>query len=376
MTTTLLVGVSAATRRAITVARRVAPTGVPVMITGEPGTGKRALARFIHAESRRTDRPFASVNCAETPEPQLEGELFGQIGDAATDTPARPGALETAAGGTVFLEEVTTLPQTLQTRLLAAIEQAETHRLRSHEDVTTPHPRFIAASSRDMRAAVDTGQFQKRLYYRLAVVPIALPPLRHRPEDVPVLANSFLAQHWARHRQGEGSAPTLADATLDSLRERSWLGNIAELRNFIEHVAALAEPGSCIQPDDIPPSDEPIRALAEGYFPLTIIENAYHKAKDTVVALFEKAYLLHVLERALGNIAEAARLAAIDRATLYRLIDKHGLRRVGAPEFRAFSSADRDSASGDGGSGEAGGSNDQEQAAGGRRDGEGNVLQR
>lgn len=314
VTRSLFLGVSAAVRRAIALARKAAPTGVSVMITGEPGTGKRSLAQFIHAESGHGSRPFASVNCA------------------AIDSPA---LLETVTGGTVFLEEVTAMPHSLQGRLLETLESGGVRWLGSQYGGGLPDVRFVSATSRDLREALEAGVLRKDLFYRLAVVPITLPPLKERPEDVPMLAKCFLAQHWERYRQVDGPAPQLTDASLDRLRDAPWRGNVAELRNVIEHVAALAEPGSCIQPEDIPLSDEPINALADGHFPAAIIENDYHRAKDTVVALFEKVYLTRVLDRALGNIAKAARLAAIDRATLYRLMDKHGIRRVDESPFRA-----------------------------------------
>jgi DNA-binding NtrC family response regulator len=323
-----MLGVSPAVRGAIALVRRVAPTGTPVLLIGEPGTGKRSLAQFIHSQSRHAGGEFAAVNCAEAREQSLASEIFGRCKEAfpgaEVDT---PGLLETAGGGTVFLEELTSMPQSLQMRLLHTLESGEVRRLGSlHRDALLD-VRFISATSRDPWEAVDAGVLRKDLFYRLAVVSITLPPLRDRPEDIPILAKCFLADYWERYRQTEGPAPQLTEASLDLLRVRPWCGNVDELRNVIEHVAVFAEPGGCVRPEDIPLSGAPISALVNGSFSAAVIEDDYHQAKDSVVALFEKVYLTRVVDRAHGNIAKAARLAGIDRATLYRLMDKHGVRR-------------------------------------------------
>jgi DNA-binding NtrC family response regulator len=324
-----MLGVSPAARGAIALARKVAPTGTSVLITGEPGTGKRSLAQFIHVQSRHATGEFAPVNCAEAPEQSLACEIFGRCKEAFAGAEVdTPGLLETAGGGTVFLEELTAMPHSLQTRLLRTLESGEVRRLGNQHRDALLDVRFISATSCDPWEAVDAGVLRKDLFYRLAVVSITLPPLRDRPEDIPILAKCFLADYWERYRQAEGPAPQLTEASLDLLRGRPWCGNVDELRNVIEYLAVFAEPGGCIQPDDIPLSDAMISALVTGHFPAAVIEDDYHQAKDTVVALFEKVYLARVVDRAHGNIAKAARLAGIDRATLYRLMDKHGIRRV------------------------------------------------
>jgi DNA-binding NtrC family response regulator len=322
-----MLGVSLAVGRAIALARKVAPTGTSVLITGEPGTGKRSLAQFIHVQSRYASGQFAPVNCAEAREEALACEIFGRCEDAFSGAEVgRPGLLE--SGGTVFLEEITAMPHFLQTRLVHTLESWEARRLGSQRPDALRDVRFISATSGDPWEAVDAGVLRKDLLYRLAVVSITLLPLRNRPDDIPILAKCFLADYWERYREAEGPAPQLTQASLDLLRVRPWYGNLDELRNVIEHLAVLAEPGGCIQPEDIPLSDAPISALVSGRFPAAVIEDHYHQAKDTVVALFEKVYLARVVDRAHGNIAKAARLAGIDRATLYRLMDKHGIRRV------------------------------------------------
>jgi DNA-binding NtrC family response regulator len=323
-----MLGVSPAIRGAVALARRVAPTGTSVLISGEAGTGKRLLAQFIHVESRRVGGEFAPVNCAEAPEQSLACEIFGCRKEAFPGAEVdRPGLLETAGGGTVFLEQLTAMPHALQLRLLDALESGEVRRLGSQARDALLNVRFISATSRDPWEAVDAGVLRRDLFYRLAVVSITLPSLRDRPEDIPILAKCFLADYWERYRRTEGPAPQLAEAALDVLRARPWCGNVDELRNVVEHLAVFAEPGGCIRPEDIPFSDAPISALVNGPFRPAVIDDEYHQAKDAVVALFEKVYLARVVDRAHGNIAKAARLAGIDRATLYRLMDKHGLRR-------------------------------------------------
>jgi DNA-binding NtrC family response regulator len=167
------------------------------------------------------------------------------------------------------------------------------------------------------------------LFYRLRVVPIELPPLRKRLEDIPLLANHFLGHYWERHRQPGDPAPKLSEETIEFLRSRPWRGNVRELQNTIEHVAVIAEPGQSIRPDDVPVYDDAGDAPAEGNGLSTAayMNDAYHVAKDRLVAHFEQEYLQRLVVRAGGNMSKAARLASIDRTTLYRLMEKHGFRR-------------------------------------------------
>ena len=168
-----------------------------------------------------------------------------------------------------------------------------------------------------------------------SLVPIKLPPLRKRPEDIPLLANHFLTHYWQRHRQLGDRVPRLGEAAIGFLRSRPWRGNVRELQNVIEHVAVLAEPDQVIQPNDIPVYDDAAEWPAESVVPAGVMDEAYHPAKDRVVAQFEKEYLTRLISRAGGNMSKAARLASIDRTTLYRLMDKHEFHRddtAGSPE--------------------------------------------
>jgi DNA-binding NtrC family response regulator len=160
------------------------------------------------------------------------------------------------------------------------------------------------------------------------VVPIKLPPLRQRLEDIPLLANHFLGHYWERHRQSGSAAPKLTENAIDFLRSRPWRGNVRELQNVIEHVAVLAEPGQDIQPDDIPVYEEGITTPTQGgSMPAGLLDESFHLAKDRLVAHFEQEYLARLVVRAGGNMSKAARLASIDRTTLYRLMEKHSFRR-------------------------------------------------
>jgi DNA-binding NtrC family response regulator len=324
-----LLGVSPAFRKAVDLARKVAPTDASVMITGESGTGKELIAQFIHRHSRRASRKLVPVNCAALPEPLLESEMFGHKKGAFTGADRdKPGLLEVANGGTFFLDELTEMSQPLQAKLLRVIQDGVVRRVGSENQDAVVDVRFISATNRDPQEAVKQSILREDLFYRLRVVPIQLPPLRKRLEDIPLLANHFLAYYWERHRQTGELAPKLTEAAVDFLRAKPWRGNVRELQNVIEHVAVLAEPNQPIEPSDIPIYDEPTGEIAsDGSMPTGILNDAYHPAKDRLIAHFEKEYLSRLVSRAGGNMSKAARLASIDRTTLYRLMEKHNFQR-------------------------------------------------
>jgi DNA-binding NtrC family response regulator len=324
-----LLGVSPAFRKAVDLARKVAPTDASVMITGESGTGKELIAQFIHRHSRRAIRKLVPVNCAALPEPLLESEMFGHKKGAFTGADRdKPGLLEVANGGTFFLDELTEMSQPLQAKLLRVIQDGVVRRVGSENQDAVVDVRFISATNRDPQDAVKQSILREDLFYRLRVVPIQLPPLRKRLEDIPLLANHFLAYYWERHRQTGELAPKLTEEAVDFLRAKPWRGNVRELQNVIEHVAVLAEPNQPIEPSDIPIYDEPTGEIAsDGSMPTGILNDAYHPAKDRLIAHFEKEYLSRLVSRAGGNMSKAARLASIDRTTLYRLMEKHNFQR-------------------------------------------------
>jgi transcriptional regulator with PAS, ATPase and Fis domain len=323
-----LIGISPLFRKAVELARKVAPTDASVFISGESGTGKEVIAQFIHQNSRRAARPLVPINCAALPEPLLESEMFGHRKGAFTGADRdKPGLLETANGGTLFLDELTEMTMPLQAKLLRVIQDGVVRRVGSEQQDAVVDVRFVSATNREPQEAVDAGILRGDLFYRLRVVPIKLPPLRKRLEDIPLLANHFLTYYWQRHRQMGDRAPRLSEASIGFLRSRPWRGNVRELQNVIEHVAVLAEPDQLIQPNDIPVYDDGAEWPAETPVAAAVMDEAYHPAKDRVVAQFEKEYLTRLVSRAGGNMSKAARLASIDRTTLYRLMDKHEFHR-------------------------------------------------
>jgi transcriptional regulator with PAS, ATPase and Fis domain len=216
--------------------------------------------------------------------------------------------------------------------LLRVVQDGVVRRVGSESQDAVVDVRFISATNRDPQEAVDSGFLRGDLYYRLRVVPIALPPLRKRPEDIPLLANHFLTYYWARHRGMPDRTPRLSEGCIAFLRSRRWRGNVRELQNVIEHVAVLAEPDQVLEANDIPVYDDSGEAPSEQALVLPVSDEAYHPAKEKVIARFERDYLARLVTRAGGNMSKAARLANVDRTTLYRLMDKHNVLRGVAPE--------------------------------------------
>jgi DNA-binding NtrC family response regulator len=326
-----LLGTAPAFRRAIELARKVAPTDASVFITGESGSGKEMIAQFIHHHSRRSSRPFIAINCAALPEGLLESEMFGHRKGAFTGAVRdKPGLLEAAHGGTLFLDELAEMPKSIKAKLLRVIQDGVVRRVGSETTDAVVNVRFIAATNGDPEAAVTAGDMREDLYYRLRVVPINVPALRERPEDVPLLADYFLSTYWVRHRSKGAPFPRLTDAALRALCSCAWRGNVRELQNVIEHVAVVVEPGADIRPEDLHLTGDPTPEVS-GANPAslisTLLEESYHAARDRVIAQFERQYLTWLVNRASGNMSKAARIAGVDRTTLYRLMERHGLQR-------------------------------------------------
>src|SRR5438876_225202 len=325
-----LLGTAPAFRRAVDLARKVAPTDASVFITGESGSGKEMIAQFIHLHSRRSSRPFIAINCAALPEGLLESEMFGHRKGAFTGAVRdKPGLLEAAHGGTLFLDELIEMSKPIQAKLLRVIQDGVVRRVGSETNDAVVNVRFIAATNSDPEEAVKAGTLREDLYYRLRVVPIQVPPLRDRPEDIPLLAEYFLSTYWIRHRNKGAPFPKLSDAAIRALCGHNWRGNVRELQNAIEHVAVIVEPGTEIRPEDLQLTGEgESRATANPASLIsTLLEESYHAARDRVIAQFERQYLTWLVNRAGGNMSKAARIAGVDRTTLYRLMERHGLQR-------------------------------------------------
>ena len=326
--TMTLLGRSASIRRAIELARKVAATNASVMLVGESGTGKEMFAQLIHRHSRRAAETMVPINCAALPEHLLESEMFGHRKGAFTGADRdKVGLLEVADGGTLFLDEITEMALPLQAKLLRVVQDGVVRRVGSEQQDARVDVRFISATNRDPHVAIANKALREDLYYRLNVVTITLPPLRERAEDIPILANYFLAHFWKRHHLAREAMPVLSASAIESLQERPWRGNVRELQNVIEHVVVLAQPGDTINPEDIPVDVHDDRADDHGSPASFALNSGYHVAKDQVLASFEKEYVTRLVSRASGNMSRAARLASVDRTTLYRLLERHGFRR-------------------------------------------------
>jgi transcriptional regulator with PAS, ATPase and Fis domain len=313
-------------RQAVSLARRVAPTNASVMLCGESGTGKEVLAQLIHRHSRRSGKQLVPINCAALPENLLESEMFGHRRGSFTGADRdKPGLLEVANEGTLFLDELTEMSQRLQAKLLRVLQDGVVRRV-GGETQQTVDVRFVSATNRDPQEAVSSGVLREDLFYRLRVVLIKLPPLRERVQDIPILASHFLSFYWERHRSRE-KMPAFTEASMDLLRSKQWRGNVRELQNVIEHLAVLAQPGQPIGPEDIPFYETPAKDSVEKTIPTALLDEGYYAAREKLVSNFEKAYLWRVVDRAGGNMSKAARMASIDRTTLYRLIERYNFTR-------------------------------------------------
>jgi len=323
-----LLGASPALRRAVELARKVSTTSASVMIVGESGTGKELIAQFVHRHSRRASEPIVALNCAAIPEQLLESEMFGHRKGAFTGADRdKVGLLEVADGGTLFLDELTEMSLPLQAKLLRVVQDGVVRRVGSEQEDAVVDIRFISATNRDPREAIRNKHLREDLYYRLNVVPITIPPLRERVEDIPILANHFLQLFWARHHSPKDPMPSFAEDAIELLVSRPWRGNVRELQNFIEHMVVLAQPGSKIRAANLPVEQEFARGAEPTGVAAMPLNDGYHLAKEQVLASFEKEYVTRLVARASGNMSRAARLASVDRTTLYRLLERHGFRR-------------------------------------------------
>ncbi|MGM0576331.1 MAG: sigma-54-dependent transcriptional regulator [Myxococcota bacterium] len=316
-----IVGSSPAMRRMFDVIEAVRQASSSVLIEGESGTGKELVARALHHGSPRRNRRFVAVNCSALPENLLESELFGHVRGAFTGAvQAREGLFERAHGGTLFLDEIGDMPTSLQVKLLRVLQEGEIRRVGESEPRAVD-VRILAATHQDLREAMEEGRFREDLYYRLNVITIEAPPLRERVEDVPLLAHHFLQVHAARNgKEIEGIEPEV----LTALSAYHWPGNVRELENVVERAVVLCR-GQTIDASTLP---EHVRAGGGGTERADVSSGRvsglpFRQAKDVAVQTFERRYLREVLDRAEGNISEAARLAGLDRSNFRRLMKRH-----------------------------------------------------
>ncbi len=306
-----LLSKSPAMQSVFELARTAARSSSTILILGESGTGKEVLARAIHAESPRADKGFVGVSCAALTETLLESELFGHEKGSFTGALARrKGKFEQADGGTLFLDEVGDIGPKLQLDLLRVLEERKFHRVGGNDEIEVD-VRIVAATNRDLRKAAQEGKFREDLFYRLNVIPIVIPPLRQRREDVPLLVENFVERLAVEMKKRiDGISP---DA-MSALMSHDWPGNVRELRNVLERGAVVAT-GAVIQLADLgmpsrgdaPPKPGTMASLEE----------------------VEKRHVAAVLAHTGGNVSQSARILGIDRVTLYNKMRKYGIRRDG-----------------------------------------------
>lgn len=306
-----LVGRSRAMQDLSGLIRTVAASDASVLISGESGTGKELVARAIHAASARRDGPFVAVNCAAVPEQLTESHFFGHEKGAFTGADRRrQGSFELAEGGTLLLDEIAEMPVALQPKLLRVLEEGSVRRVGGGSEIPFS-VRVIAATNRDPQRAVEEGSLREDLFYRLSVFPLAIPPLRERPEDVPLLAQHFVRLFNEKHDVSVTGFTSEAEARL---RDHDWPGNVRELRNAIERAVILARSG-WVEDRHLPPAftRRRVDASVDG---LVVPENA-------TIADAERLLILSTLERVENNKAEAARILGVDVKTIRNKLHRY-----------------------------------------------------
>ncbi len=312
-----MVGISSALAEARALIRQAAPTPATVLILGETGTGKELVAKAIHAQSPRKKGPFVRLNCGALPDNLFESELFGYEKGAFTGAAQRkPGRVELASGGTLFLDEVGELSLNSQVKLLRLLQEKEFERLGGIETLKADL-RVVAATHRSLPEMVKAGTFREDLYYRLNVVPISLPPLRQRSDDLEALIAHFLASIGAQH--GRPSVQLEPEA-VQLLRRQSWPGNVRQLQNFIERLLILAPPGERIDAVTVQRELERAAGLGDSSTEVTVAESLPERRKEA-----ERQALEQALDKAGGNRSLAARLLGVSRRTLYNKLEALGL---------------------------------------------------
>ena len=307
-----LVATSPQMREVLDLVGRVAPTDATVLIRGESGTGKEVIAKALHHASRRSSGRFVAINCGALPETLLESEMFGHVKGAFTGAGAsKKGLFEEADGGTVFLDEIGEMTSSLQVSLLRALQSGEIRPVGSTQALTVD-ARVVAATNRELEPMIRQGAFREDLFYRLNVIPIVLPPLRERREDIPLLAELFLG----RFAERQGRILRLSAGAMECLFRYAWPGNVRELENAMERTAILAR-AETIEPGDLPPHVG--AGLVFGPAPALETEQTLAEA--------ERTHILRILERYGGNHSRAAEALGIGRTTLWRKLKDYGIEK-------------------------------------------------
>lgn len=300
----------------------VAEVQSTVLVTGESGTGKELVARAIHDLSQRAEKPFISINCGAFTETLLESELFGYIKGAFTGANTnRKGLFEAATGGTIFLDEIGEMSPAMQVKLLRVLQERRVRPVGAHDELPID-ARVIAATNRDLKKMSEEGSFREDLFYRISVIPISLPPLREKPEDIPELIEHFIKKFCDQ----AGKSMTISAKAAQMLENYAWHGNVRELEHTIERAVAL-ERSSEIQPEQLPDhisNYNPQRINAEFDLPPTGLNLASHLEN------LEKTYVVEALRSTAGNQTRAADLLQMPVRSLRHLLDKHNIRSLSA----------------------------------------------
>ena len=318
-----MIGRSVAMRRVFAMIERVARSDQTILVEGETGTGKELAAEAIHDESRRDGASFVVFDCGAVSASLIESELFGHVRGAFTGAVAdRPGAFEAASGGTLFLDEIGELPLDLQPKLLRALEQQQIRRVGSN----TPRQvdvRIVAATNRALATEVDRGRFREDLYYRLAVIPLRLPPLRERLGDIPLLIRHFEKQ--LQGRPGSRVTPPLSEGLIDAFAARAWPGNVRELRNEVARAVSLG--ADLVRGGGAPAPSPAIGAAVD-------LSELLFSGRERIAEAYERAYIEAALRQTGGNVSRAAELAGVNRKFIQRAMKRYGLRSDSDPEGR------------------------------------------
>lgn len=329
-----VIGKSSAMKEIFDLVTRVSQATANILITGESGTGKEMIARAIHQNGPRAHKPFIAINCTAIPETLLESELFGHAKGSFTGAIQRKkGLFEEAEGGTLFLDEIGDMNVQLQSKLLRVIQERKVRAVGDNLDKAVD-VRIVAATHKDLKAAIKEGLFREDLYYRLSVIPIAIPPLRQRRDDIPLLAEHFLQKYAATNN---AKVKGFTKRAVEKIMNLKWEGNVRELENVIERAVVLCN-GTLIDESDIP---SPETTNAESFFSSSISD-------FPTVSQLEERYIRVVLEKTAGRKDKAAQILGMNRRTLYRKEREYGLVPHDSPEEEDLSAAahlenDRDS---------------------------------
>jgi two-component system, NtrC family, nitrogen regulation response regulator NtrX len=312
----VILGSSSKIKEVLTLIERVAPTDARVLITGENGVGKELVAKAIHRQSKRKDKPLVEVNCAAIPNELIESELFGhERGSFTGATNQRTGKFESADGGTIFLDEIGDMSLNAQAKVLRALEEGKIERVGGNKQISVD-VRVIAATNKNLAEAIRQNRFREDLFHRLNVIPIVIPPLRERRDDIPLLASSFASDICLRYGMGQKK---FSDEALQKLKSMDWSGNVRELRNIVERLVIMT-PENAIEASSIESSAGGVRTEFDN---LLTLGGTFQSFKDRA----EAAYIKKMLDEHRWNISKTAEALDIQRSHLYNKMKKFGMMR-------------------------------------------------